>query len=222
MDVVQPIIAMPAAIQAGIDIGIYFREGSVIRNVATGRIVKLLKEVPDTSEMAEKAVAATARMTWIPSKPVVIVGSAVALAAVIGVGFTLHAVKKQAERIAAMPECMVDFGTSWDRYRDAIVERRLNVNVIDQFIADFDELLEYSIEHDKGTLDWNTEQGRSLGEFVADYTGRLAEANSVDLDDLRNQAQAEEPLDLRETRGDVVVELRRNLAVQRKIFGDAA
>lgn len=220
MDIVQPIIYVPPVIQAGLLIGKFTRNGSVVRNTSSGRIVKLLDEVPDTGEMVEKVVDATARMKWMPSKPVIIISVAVTAVAVTGV--VVHKVKKQAQRNIAMPECVRNFDASWDRYRDAIRDRRLDVEIIDKLLADFDAVRQYSEEHGSSTLDLSTEPGKSLVNFVADYTSKLAEANSVDLSDLQKQEQAQEQEQPQDPGNDVVVDLRRNLAVQRKIFGDAA
>lgn len=215
MTIVQPNIPVPPAIELGILAGELYRNGSVVRNVASGRIFKLLDEVPDTGEMLEKVADATARTKWMPSKPVVII-TTVAVAAAVATGVVVHQVKKQAQRSMAMPECVKNFSRSWDRYRDAIRDRSLDLEIIDQLIFDFDAVMQYSEGHDSSsTLDLSTKQGESLVDFVADYTSELAEANGVDLSDLQNQ-ESKIP------GNDVVVDLRRNLAVQRKIFGDAA
>lgn len=219
---IQPVnVYIPPLIEAGINMGELFRNGSVVRN-ALGQIVAHLDEVPDTSEMVEKVADAAARMKWIPSKRVIIIASAVAVTAALVTGGVVHTVKKQAQRKMAMPECVSNFGASWDRYQDAIRERRLDVEIIDKLISDFDVVRQYSEEHGSRTLDLSTEQGKSLVNFVADYTSKLADANSVDLSELREQAQAQEPGQPQAAASDAVVDMRRNLAVQRKIFGDAA
>lgn len=190
------------------------------RRPKRGRIVKLLNEVPDTGEMVEKAASATARMRWIPSKHVIVIASAVAVTAAVVTGVVVHKVKQQAERSMTLPECVQHFSASWDRYRDAIGNRTLDAEIIDKLISDFDAVRQYSEEHGSNKLDLRTEQGKSLVKFVAGYTSKLAEVNNVDLSDLQNQTQEEQQV--RDPGNDVVVDLRRNLAVHRKIFGDAA
>lgn len=197
----------------------YVREGSVVRDAVSKQIVKHLNEVPDTGEIVQNVAGATARLKWMPSNPAIIV-TAVALAAVTVTGVVVHKVKKQAERNMALPECLRNFGTSWDRYRAAIRDRRLDVEILDQFISDFDAVLRYSEDHGTISLDLSVEQGTSLADFVADYTSKLAAANSLDLADLQKEERQQEPT--RDSGHDAVVDLRRNLAVQRKIFGDAA
>lgn len=218
MTIIQPKIYLPPAIELGLHVGKYVREGSVVRDAASKQIVKHLKEVPGPGEEVENVASAAVRLKWMPSKPVIIV-TAVALTAVAVTGVVVHNVKKQAERMA-LPECVRNFGISWDRYRDAIRDRRLDVEILDQFISDFDALLRYSEEHGAIPLDLSAGLGASLANFVADYTSKLAEANSVDLADLQKKERQREAT--RDPGHDVVVDLRRNLAVQRMIFGDAA
>jgi hypothetical protein len=116
-------------------------------------------------------------------------------------------VKKRAERSLALPECVRTFGASWDRYRAAIRDKCLDVEIIDQLISDFDAVRQYSEEH-RATLDFSQGQGKSVVKFVAEYTSKLADANSMDLGELREQAEAQEP-----GRNGAVVDLRRNLTV---------
>lgn len=219
MTIIQPKLDVPAAIELGLLTGKYIREGSVVRDALSKQIVKHLREVPDTVEIAEKAAATTARLKRVPSKGAIVI-TAVAVTAVAVTGVVKHVVKKRAEQNMALPECVSNFGASWDRYRAAIRDRRLDVEILDQFISDFDALLRYS--EDEGTLplDLSTEQGALLANFVADYTTKLADANSVDLADLQQKARQQEMT--HDPKHDVVVDLRRNLVVQRKIFGDAA
>lgn len=215
MTVIQPSIYLPPAIEMGILGGTLVREGSVVRDAVSKQIVKHLKEVPDVGETAEKVASAATRFRGLPGKPVIITTVAVTAVAVTGV-VALQQVKKRAERNMATPECVRTFEASWDRYRAAIREKCLDVEIIDQLISDFDAVRQYSEEHG-ATLDLSQGQGKSVVKFVAEYTSKLADANSMDLSELREQTQAQEP-----GRHEAVVELRRNLTVQRKIFGEAA
>ncbi|MCC9178619.1 hypothetical protein [Arthrobacter sp. zg-Y750] len=219
MTIIQPKLDVPAAIELGLLAGKYIREGSVVRDALSKQIVKHLKEVPDTVEIAEKAVGTAARLKWVPSKGAIVI-TAVAVTAVAVTGVVKHVVKKRAAQNVGLPECVRNFGASWDSYRAAIRDRRLDVEILDQFISDFDALLRYSEDEGSLPLDLSTEQGASLANFVADYTAKLADANSVDLADLQKKARQQEMT--QDPKHDVVVDLRRNLVVQRKIFGDAA
>lgn len=215
MTIIQPSIYLPPAIELGLLAGTLIREGSVVRDAVSKQIVKHLKEVPDAGETAEKVASAAARFRGLPGKPVVITTIAVAAVAVTGV-VVLQQVKKGAERSLAMPECVRTFGASWDRYRAAIRNKCLDVEIIDQLISDFDGVRQYFEEHGE-TLDFSQGQGKSVVKFVAEYTSKLADVNSLDLGELREQTQTQEP-----GRNEAVVDLRRNLAVQRTIFGNAA
>lgn len=215
MTIIQPSIYLPPAIEVGLLAGTLIREGSVVRDAVSKQIVKHLKEVPDTGEAVEKVASAAARFRGLPRKPVIITTVAVTAVAVTGV-VVLQQVKKRAERNTSIPECVRTFGASWDNYPTAIHEKCLDVETIDQLISDFDAVMKYSEEHG-ATPDLSQGQGQSVVKFVAEYTNKLANANSMDLSNLREQAEAQEP-----GRNDTVVELRRNLRVQRKIFGDAA
>lgn len=215
MTIIQPNIYLPPAIELGILAGTLVREGSVVRDAVSKQIVKHLQEVPDTGEAVEKVASAAARFRGLPRKPVIITTVAVTAVAVTGV-VVLQQVKKRAERNMAMPECVRTFGASWDRYRAAIREKCLDVEIIDQLISDFDAVRQYSEEHG-ATLDFSQGQGQSVVKFVAEYTSKLADANGMDLSELPEQAQSQEP-----GRNEAVVDLRRNLTVQRKIFSDAA
>ncbi|MDD1477931.1 hypothetical protein [Arthrobacter sp. H16F315] len=185
------------------------------------QIVKHLKEVPDTRETVENVASATARFRGLPRKPVIITAVVATAVAVTGV-VVLQQVKKHAERNMFMPECVETFGASWDRYREAIRDQCLDVKIIDQLISDFDAVRQCSEEHGSTTLDFSQGQGKSVVKFVADYTSKLADANSVVLSELQEPAHAQVPSQPQDAGDGAVVELRRNLAVQRKIFGDAA
>lgn len=213
--IIQPSIYLPPAIELGLLAGTLIREGSVVRDAVSKQIVKHLKEVPDAGETAEMVASAAARFRRLPRKPVVITTIAVAAVAVTGV-VVLQQVKKRAERSLAMPECVRTFGASWDRYRAAIRDKCLDVEIIDQLISDFEGVRQYFEEHGE-TLDFSQGQGKSVVKFVAEYTSKLADVNSMNLGELREQAQTQEP-----GRNEAVVDLRRNLAVQRRIFGNAA
>lgn len=218
--IIQPVnVSIPPLIEAGIIVGDLFRTGSVVRN-RLGQIVALLDEAPATDEMVEKVTDAASHMKWIPSKRVVVIVSTVALTAALVTGGVLHKVKMHSQRNRAFPECVRKFETSWDDYRNAIRERRLDAETIDKLISDLDAVRQHSEENSNSTLDLSTEQGKSLVNFVADYTRKLAEANNVNLAEFQEQPQ--EPGQAEDAGINAVVYLRQNLAVQRKIFGDAA
>ncbi|MFF2347816.1 hypothetical protein [Pseudarthrobacter sp. NPDC058119] len=213
MTIIQPSIYLPPAIELGLLAGTLIREGSVVRDGVSKQIVKHLKEVPDAGETAEKVASAAVRFRGLPRKHVVITTIAVAAVAVTGV-VVLQQVKSRAER--SLPECVRTFGASWDRYPAAIRDKCLDVEIIDQLISDFDGVRQYFEEYGE-TLDFSQGQGKSVVKFVAEYTSKLADVNSMNLDELREQEPTQEP-----GRNEAVVDLRRSLAIQRRIFGSAA
>lgn len=222
LTIIQPKLDVPLLIEQGLLAGKYVREGSVVRDAVSKQIVKQLKEVSGTGERVEKMASTAARLKWMPGKSTTIVLVSVGVAGVAGVAATrvIHGVKKRAERNIALPGCVRDFGDSWEKYRDAIRGQRLNVEILDQFISSLDALLGCAEEHGIIPLDLGTEQGAALANFVAVYTAELADANSAHLAN-REKIGWRQGTN-QDSRRDVVVNLRRNLAVQRKIFGDAA
>lgn len=218
MTIIQPNIHVPPAIEAGLRTGNYIRQGSVVRHAVSKRIVAHLKEVHYADEMADRVASATARLKWMPSKSAVILTAGAMTVAVAAL--VVHGAKKQAERNTPLPECVKDFGASWEKYQAAIRDRRLDLEILDQLISDFDALQLYSRENNASLLGLTPEQGISSVSFVADYTSKLAHANGFDLTALQENEQASGPLEGL-GRGEFV-DLRRNLAAQRKIFGDAA
>lgn len=204
---------IPPEIQAGLDSGVLIQFGGVVRN-SFGRIVKLLDQAPEPVESVEKMVRAAAGTKSMPAKPAMIIGGALVVATGVA-GAVVYAAKKRRAGKAAMPECVKNYNASLGRYLDAIREERLDADIIDQLISDFDAVREFSDESGSSIkLDLSTKQGEALSKLVADYTRQLAEANSIDLDEFQGQAQ--------DSGNGAVVDLRRYLAVQKKIFTEAA
>ncbi|KMS74432.1 hypothetical protein ACM01_14205 [Streptomyces viridochromogenes] len=87
------------------------------------------------------------------------------------------------------------------------------MDIINRLIADLDVVKAYSDEDGSVTLDFSTKHAEMLVNIVVDYTRQLAEANSVDLNELQGGPTSE---------NSAVVDLRRHLEVQRKIFTEAA
>lgn len=219
MTIVQPNIYVPPAIELGLHLGKYVREGSVVRDAVSKQIVNLLKEVPDAAEMLETAASATARLKWMPGKPAIII-TAVVVSAAAATGVIAHKVKKHAERNMVSSESVRKFGVSWDKYQEAIRDQRLDAEILDQLISDFEALVQCSPEDRTSPLALSAEHGASLANFVANYSDKLAKANNLDLADLQEKERQQVPI--QDSGDSVVVDLRRNLTVQRKIFGDAA
>jgi hypothetical protein len=203
---------IPSEIQAGLDSGVLIRAGSVVRNTL-GRFVTFLDEAPETVESVEKAVRAAVSTKSMPAKPAMIVAGALVVATGVA-GAVVYAAKERRAGKAAMPECVKNYNASLVRYLDAIREERIDADIIDQLISDFGAVREFSDESGSITLDLSTKQGEALVKLVADYTRQLAEANSIDLDELQGQAQ--------DSGNGAVVDLLRHLAVQSTIITKAA
>lgn len=158
-----------------------------------------------------RAAAGTKLM---PSKLAMIVGGSLVVA--VGVaGAVVYASKKRRAGKVTMPECVKNYNASLGGYLDAIREERLDADIIDQLISDFDAVREFSDESGSSIkLDLSTKQGEALSKLVVDYTRQLAEANSIDLGEFQGQTQ--------DSGNGAVVDLRRHLAVQKKIFTEAA
>ncbi|MFF0201818.1 hypothetical protein [Streptomyces sp. NPDC005017] len=156
----------------------------------------------------EKAAARAAGMLKNPRVliPTAIVGT---VAAVI-----FAAKKRKQTAKPEVPECVRSCNASLAAYVEAVHERRLELDIIDRLIADLDAVKAYSDEDGRITLEFSTKHAEMLVNIVVDYTRKLAEANSVDLNELQGVAPAPE--------NEAVVDLRRHLEVQRKIFTDAA
>ncbi|MFJ3620641.1 hypothetical protein ACIPSH_21150 [Streptomyces iakyrus] len=159
----------------------------------------------------EKAVARVAGMLRNPRVliPTAILGTVAAGAAVI-----VAAKKRKQTGKPEVPECVQRYNASLAAYVEAVHEGRLELGIIERLIAELDAIKAHSGEEGSITLAFSTKHVEMLVNIAVDYTRQLTEANSVDLNELQGVAPASEK--------DAVVDLRRHLEVQRKIFTEAA
>lgn len=198
---------MPPEIVAGLLRGDLIQYGGVVRN-QSGEIVKHLKEV-QLSGGDKKAAARVAAML---KSPRVLIPTLVAGAAVVA-GTSYAAARRR--KLAVVPECVERYNTSLGAYLEAVQEGRLDAGIIDHLISDLDAVVAYSDENGNNiNLDFSTKQAAILVKIAVDSTKQLAKANSIDLSELHEEAPASE--------SGAVVDLRRRLEVQKKIFTDAA
>ncbi|MDH6681022.1 hypothetical protein M2284_005265 [Rhodococcus sp. LBL1] len=189
-------LIIPPDIQAGLAAGRLVQSSpGIIRNLQ-GHIVKHLDEVPlpqNGLANAQRAAAAILR-----DKRVVTV---IVVTTVVGSAATVLAVRerRQAKR------CVAALNASLIAYLEAARDARLEEATIDRLLADLDAAEAHS-KHG------NVAVATTLVELVMEYTGKLAEANSVELDDLDTPSAGEA----------TVVDLRRHLEAQRGIFHGAA
>ncbi|WP_327652612.1 hypothetical protein [Micromonospora aurantiaca] len=215
MPIINVPLDVPDDIFAGITAGELTRYGGVVRNHA-GAILVHLKDGLRSAE-TQRAVskgAATVRR----SSRVTAVGLGVAAVAAVGVAVLAAAtrVKKHGSPRGAeleMPICIQRFTVSLSAYLDAARDGRLGGKDVERLVSDLDAV---EAESDSGriTVEFSIDQWKALVQLVADHTRRLAEANRVETSNLRELAH---PPD-----GDVVLDLRRHLELQKQIFKNAA
>lgn len=198
---------IPPKIAAGLLNGDLTRYGGVVRDRA-GHIVAHLKEI-SAPKLNEDAVQAAAWMLKKPNKSVVIAG----LATLAVVGMATAAVPIVRKRKRALPECVKNYNDSLRAYLEAVRNQSLDAEIIDRLIADLGAVKAYS-DNGNITVGFSAEQYETLVQIVIDYTRQPAQANSIDLDESSESTP---------TSTDVpVVDLRRYLEDQRRIFNDAA
>jgi hypothetical protein len=198
---------VPPEIEAGLLCGDLIQYGGVVRD-RSGEIVTHLKDV-QLPAGGKKAAAQVAAML---KNPRVFIPTLVAGAAVVA-GTWYAAARRR--KLAVVPECVERYNNSLSAYLEAVQEGRLDADIIDHLISDLDAVVAYSDENgNKISLDFSTKQAAILVEIVVNSTKQLAKANSIDLSDFHEDAPASE--------GGTVVDLRRRLQVQKKIFMDAA
>ncbi len=153
----------------------------------------------------EDAVGAAAGML---KRSVVIAGLAT-----LAVGMATAAITIARKRKQTLPQCVKKYNDSLRAYLEAVRNQNLDADLIDRLIVDLDAVKAYS-EDGKITVDFSTAQSETLVQVVIDYTWQLAQVNSIDLDESPESTS---------TSGDApVVDLRRYLELQRRIFNDAA
>ena len=206
--ITQPSFYIPPDIEAGLLSGDLILFGGIVRN-RLGQIVKHLSEisVSDNSKKALERAAVTLK------SPIAITAVALVTATLATAAFFVVWQRKRGGK-PAVPECVERYNASLGEYLDAVRAQRLDADIIDRLIFDFDAVRAYSDENGGITLDFKTKQGESLFKLVVDYTRQLAEANPMNSTQLQLAASVSDD--------DPAVNLRRHLEVQRDIFNAAA
>jgi hypothetical protein len=207
--IIQPTLDIPPNIEVGLTSGELIRYGGVVR-ARTGNIVTHLREVPGPANSEETVgrVEVSLKRPW-----VIITATALSAVAAVGITAIIAARKREQTGKPEMPECVENYNVSLRAYLEAVREGSLDEGIIGQLISDLDAVKAYS-DNGSITVDFSTEQSETLISLVVDYTMKLAEANSFELNELQGQAPDSE--------NDAVVDLRRHLEVQRQIFTRAA
>ncbi len=209
---------VPPEIAAKIAAGALKVFGGVVRDLE-GHIVMHLKEVgrPEAEEVAEKAVAVAKKLTakLDLTDPRFVVGAVIVGAATIG-GILYFVTRKPKQsvkpEVPEVPEWVKEYSGALTEYLRAIQDATLTVVVIERLIAALD-VLEAQEGEDRVVLDLSKDEAAQLLNLVVRYTAELAKANSVDLDEPEQQPDSE---------GASILDLRRHLEIQKKIFRDAA
>ena len=115
-----------------------------------------------------------------------------------------------AEASVEVPECMTNFGTSLEAYLTAARNARLTPEIVEQLAADLSAVQAHSEEGN--AVSFTLDELLPFFEIVTSHTPNLAEAYSVELDDLNDQHSDE----------GVVLQLRRHLETQRQILTNVA
>jgi hypothetical protein len=210
MAVLQTALDIPDDVFAGLVTGEYVRDGGVVRDLA-GRLVKLLDDASPVTEAQESARAALAKSLTRPRS--VVIGLAVAAVAAAAGGVALVAVRRRRPTETAPPACVATYNASLAACLEAARAGTLDAGIINQLIADLDALLKQT-SGGSVSVDISLAETQTLVGIIAEHTRSLAEANDIDLDDL---AEVGAGLD-----GRTIVDLRRYLELQGKIFGEAA
>ncbi|MFY1620928.1 hypothetical protein [Micromonospora sp. WMMD736] len=204
--IIQPTLALPTKIAAGIANGKLFLEGGVVRDALTGRIVTLLKDAPGAQSSPEvlRRSAALLRSR----------GAIVATVLTLAAGAVALAVLKKREQ-ARKPDaldCVANLNASLRTYLEADQEGRLDASIIGRLISDLDAMKAYS-DANSISVEFSNEMWESLVKLVIDHTQKLADAYSIDLEKIQESTAS--------FGNDNVIDLRLHLEVQQRIITSA-
>ncbi len=202
MAVTQVAFEIPAAIQKGIDKGIFFRFGGVIRDQA-GHIVTHLKEV----ELPKPESSSKKMLEFAKNNKYILIGTAIATA--VAATITYVVVKNKKNEEIKVPKCIVDFNEAFMAYIDAIKNKTVSEDKIDAVMSALDEI---NKNQNEGKLDitFSVENASLLIDMVKSYTVSFAKANSFNL--LESDCD-----DTNE-----IISLQRYLNIQKQIFAKCA
>ena len=211
MPVVQITYDVPLDISKGLTTGELSMLGTAaVRNSKhiTAHIREVSRTISDGDEPVAAAIAKSAK-----NPKFVIIGLGVVAVAAVGGGVAVWARsrKKQPALEAETPECVLNYNASLAAYLEAIGSASLDSDLVERLITDLDVLKENA---DSGSisLELSLEESDKLVRLIADYTNKLADANSVELSGLGEDTDS----------ADVIVDMRRYLEAQRQIFDESA
>ncbi|MEV6028388.1 hypothetical protein [Streptomyces sp. NPDC052036] len=129
----------------------------------------------------------------------------------LAVGATAFIVVKKWKQAGKreVPECVANLNVSLRTYLDAGRAGSLDASIISRLISDLDTVKAYS-DNSGVAVDFSTGLWGALVNLVVDHTRQLAEAYSVELEELQGKVT--------DSGNDSVIDLRRHLEVQRQII----
>jgi len=207
--IVQPTFFIPPEIEIGLIAGELFRYGGVIRDSA-GRLVVHLKEIPTPDNVAEEVVRGSLSIR----NPWVLPGAGALLVVAVGGGVVLAMKNRKQYAEPGVPKCVNQYKQTLKTYLEAIRTGDLDSELIDRLITDFEAVKEYANSGQDATIGFSAEQLETLTKLVVDYTTELAKANAIELEVPPEATEGEV--------SNVVVDLRRYLELQKRIFDEGA
>ncbi|WP_329437262.1 hypothetical protein [Dietzia cinnamea] len=208
METIQITYEVPSAIARGLASGELKTLGTAAvrnRTAIAAHIREIGMEVGGQDEALGKLIAKGLK------DPRVVVGgiSILAVAAVGGGAIRWAANRKRAAAELEVPEPVRRFNTSLGAYVDSIGKGALDAQLISRLLEDLDSFRDHIARGeiaDYATADVSEE----LVAAIADYTSKLAKANSVEVSAI--ETRNSEPV------GAQVLDLRSYLVTQQKIF----
>ena len=133
---------------------------------------------------------------------------------VVASGIAVWAADRKNQRATSeVPDWVLEYNAALGSYLEAVRNGALDEPTLNRLISAVDVVKEKS-DADKISVEISTEQVGTLVDLIADYTSRLADANSIHLGELPEPATdaAQSP----------IVELRNYLGRQKQIFDSVA
>ena len=212
--IIQPAFEIPLDIAERLATGELIRYGGVIRDAA-GRLVTHLKEVqlPTSNEQTIMSKIANA-LTTSKGKAAVAIGLGVVVVGGVAFWVVGKKIKKKQLAVLEMAKSIESYNASLCAYLDAIRNRSVDINIIDNLISDLDNI-RVNGENGKISIVFSPEQLDTLVNLVFDYTKKLAEANSYSLlEEIKKPSPA--------STDNAITGLRHYLEVQKRIFEKTA
>jgi hypothetical protein len=195
-------LVIPDAMLVRLDAGEFMLLGGVLRERATGQIVKHLADA-SPADAARAALTESIPKALRSPKGVAVIGLGVV---VVAAGGAYLATRKTRAAQPELPPPFEDFNASMAAYLDAASQGALDLQMIDRLIADLDAL---EAESERGTITIAFTAGPLLVRVVAHHTRMLLEANQLGPSNLPALANPE---------GATIKDLRPYLELQRGIF----